>query len=218
MVLLLFGPPGSGKGTQAARITRALGIPAISTGNMLRAEIDADTSLGREAAAILTRGGLVEDSLVNEMLAARLLHDDCRDGFLLDGYPRTLSQARHLDRILCDLGFGQPLVIHLEVPFHVLVKRLSARRQCQDCCRVYNGGLRCEDCDGILVQRIDDREDVIRERLRTYQVQTESVVDFYLYGNYHIVNADRPPDDVYRDVEGLLEPVMVRAARNSNAA
>lgn len=105
--------------------------------------------------------------------------------------------------------------MHLEVPFHVLVKRLSARRQCQDCCRVYNGGLRCDDCEGPLVQRIDDREDVIRERLRTYQVQTDPVVEFYLHGRYHILNADRPPDDVFRDIEGLLELAMVRTERTS---
>lgn len=213
MVVLLFGPPGSGKGTQAARITRALGIPSISTGNMLRAEIDADTSLGREASATLKRGGLVGDSLVNEMLALRLRHPDCQEGFLLDGYPRTIAQARFLDDLLHELGFVQPVVIHLDVPFHVLVERLSARRQCFSCGRVYGSGTTCEDCGNPLVQRDDDRPEVIRERLRTYGEQTDPVVDFYLYGDYHMVNADRPPDDVFRDVEAVLDKAAVRVAR-----
>ncbi len=213
MVLLLFGPPGCGKGTQAARITGALGIPSISTGNMLRAEIDAGTLLGREAAAIIARGGLVGDSLVNEMLAERLRHPDCIDGFLLDGYPRTLSQARFLDHLLRDRGFSQPLVIHFDVPHHVLVRRLSSRRQCPACERTYSSGARCEDCGTLLVQRPDDREEVIRERLRTYNEQTDPVVDFYLYGDYHVINADRSPDEVFRDVELLLESALVRVAR-----
>lgn len=213
MVLLLFGPPGCGKGTQASRITGTLGIPAISTGNMLRAEIDAGSRLGREAAAIIKRGGLVGDSLVNEMLAERLLHPDCRDGFLLDGYPRTLAQARFLDGLLHQRSFGQPVVIHFEVPHHELVARLSSRRQCPSCHRTYNSGGRCDDCRKVLVQRPDDREEVIDERLRMYSEQTGPVVDFYLYGDYHVVNANRPPDEVFRDVEAVLESVLVRVAR-----
>ena len=213
VVVLLFGPPGSGKGTQAARITGSLGVPAISTGNMLRAEIDADTSLGRKAAAILKRGGLVDDGLVNEMLAARLQRPDCRDGFLLDGYPRTVAQSRFLDRLLHEQGFPQPVVIHLDVPFHVLVQRLSARRQCGSCGRIYSSGTKCEQCGGTLQQRADDRPEVISERLRTYAEQTDPVVEFYLYGDYHMVNADRPPDEVYKEIEGVLENVLVRVAR-----
>lgn len=215
MVLLLFGPPGCGKGTQAARITRALGIPSISTGNMLRAEIEAGTMLGREAAAIIKRGGLVGDNLVNEMLAERLHHPDCCDGFLLDGYPRTLAQARFLDNLLSQRGLGQPVVIHFEVPHHILVTRLSSRRQCPSCGRTYNSPGRCEQCGTQLIQRPDDREEVIRERLRTYDEQTNPVVDFYLYGDYHLIDANRSPDEVFREVEQVLESVLVRVARRS---
>jgi adenylate kinase len=181
---------------------------------MLRAEIDAGTRLGRQAAAIIKRGGLVGDGLVNEMLAERLLHPDCCDGFLLDGYPRTLAQARFLDDLLNQSSFGQPVVIHFEVPHHELVKRLSSRRQCPSCHRTYNSGGRCEDCAKALVQRLDDREEVIAERLRMYSEQTDAVVDFYLYGDYHIVNANRPPDEVFRDVETVLERVLVRVTRS----
>jgi adenylate kinase len=180
---------------------------------MLRAEIDAGTRLGRQAAAIIKRGGLVGDGLVNEMLAERLLHPDCCDGFLLDGYPRTLVQARFLDHLLHERTFGPPVVIHFEVPHHELVKRLASRRECPSCHRTYNGGGRCEDCAKILMQRPDDREEVVIERLRMHAEQTDPVMDYYLYGDYHIVNANRHPDDVFRDVESVLERVLVRVAR-----
>lgn len=215
MVLLLFGPPGSGKGTQAVRLTQALGIPSISTGNLLRAECDAGTALGRHATAILKRGGLVGDSLVNQMLGDRLYHEDCRDGFLLDGYPRTLTQAQFLDTLLAERGFAKPAVIHLDVPAPVLIRRLASRRQCGECGRIHGSGTVCEDDGSLLVQRADDREDVIRERLRTYAEQTDPVVGYYVCGDYHRVNADRHPDEVFHDIEGILETVQVRVARRS---
>ncbi len=213
MVLLLFGPPGSGKGTQAARVTRALGIPAISTGNMLRAECDAETQLGREAAAVLKRGGLVGDSLVNRILAARLDQPDCRDGFLLDGYPRTVAQAQYLDRLLPSLGHPSPVVIHLDVPHSTLVKRLSSRRQCPGCGRTYGTGTHCLDDSAPLIQRADDREEVIQERLRTYAEQTDPVVGHFRGRSYYRIDASQSPDAVFASIEDILESVAVRTTR-----
>jgi adenylate kinase len=134
----MFGPPGCGKGTQAAFVAKRFRIPTISTGDLLRAEMRADTSLGRQASLILQQGGLVGDDIVNGMVAARIAQPDCVPGFLLDGYPRTLTQARFLDNLLPDTGLPDPVVIHLDVPTNVLVRRTTMRRQCSECHRVYN--------------------------------------------------------------------------------
>lgn len=138
MVLLLFGPPGSGKGTQSGRISNWLGIPAISTGDMLREEIKAGSALGNAAKSIMTSGGLVGDDLVNRMLAQRVSAADSAHGFLLDGYPRTVEQAEYLDDLLAERRFAAPIVLHLDVPMDALVGRLTSRRQCPQCKRIYN--------------------------------------------------------------------------------
>ncbi|HEX5226168.1 MAG TPA: nucleoside monophosphate kinase, partial [Bryobacteraceae bacterium] len=138
MVLLLFGPPGSGKGTQSGRISNWLKIPAISTGDMLREEIKAGTALGNAAQAIMASGGLVGDDLVNRMLAHRVSAPDSAHGFLLDGYPRTVEQAEYLDSLLRQRHFDTPVVLHLDVPLDALVGRLTSRRQCPKCKRIYN--------------------------------------------------------------------------------
>jgi len=169
VVLLLFGPPGSGKGTQSRLITNWLGIPAISTGDMLRAEIQAGTPLGNAARSIMASGGLVGDDLVNEMLAHRVSQPDCNAGFLLDGYPRTVEQAEFLDRLLGARGLPKPIILHLDVPMDALVGRMSSRRQCPTCMRVYNllqqpplqSGV-CDDDETPLITRKDDQEDVVR--------------------------------------------------------
>ena len=129
-MVLLFGPPGSGKGTQSPLISRMLRIPAISTGEMLRAEVEAGTPLGKQAQAILAAGQLVGDEIVNEMLVCRITQEDCKGGFLLDGYPRTLPQAKFLDEKLVELGFPPPVIFHLATPQSVLIERISSRRQC----------------------------------------------------------------------------------------
>ena len=217
MVLLFFGPPGSGKGTQSKRIAEWMGIPAISTGEMFRAEVAAGTPLGREAQEVMSRGGLMGDEIVNRMLEFRLAQETLRGGFLLDGYPRTLSQAQFLDSILNKLGMPEPTVLHLDVPRQSLIERMSGRRHCPMCGHTYNvftqpprdHGL-C-DADGVALEsRADDAEGIVRERLRQYELQTGPLIGFYQHRDYHLVNGDRSADEVFRDLTGELESRLVR--------
>jgi adenylate kinase len=225
MIVLLFGPPGCGKGTQASLIASRFRIPTISTGDLLRAEIHADTPLGRQASVILHQGGLVGDSIVNPMVAARVRQPDCADGFLLDGYPRTLDQAAFLDSLLPETGLPDPVVIHLDVPIHVLVRRTRMRRQCARCSRIYNllstpprvDGL-CDADGGALVCRPDDAEHVVRERLKAYRQLTGAVISHYRDRQYHRLNGDRPAENVRRDVEHLLLRVLERQSAPTRAA
>ncbi len=211
MIILLFGPPGCGKGTQGAIITKALGIPAISTGEIFRAELKAGTPLGNAAKEIMASGGLVGDDIVNAMVSGRLRQPDCRNGFLLDGYPRTIAQAKFLDGLLAELGYPEPEIIYLAVPDDVLVARLTSRRQCPTCGRIYNllsqppqrEGL-C-DADGTaLIQRDDDKEDVIRARLRAYGEQTGPLIDFYSKRRFHSIDGNRRPSEIQKDVDRIL--------------
>ena len=217
MVLLLFGPPGSGKGTQSRLITNWLGIPAISTGDMLRAEIQAGTPLGNAARSIMASGGLVGDDLVNEMLAHRVSQLDCDAGFLLDGYPRTVEQAEFLDRLLCARGLPKPIILHLDVPMDALVGRMSSRRQCPKCKRIYNllqqpplkPGV-CDDDGTPLITRKDDQEDVVRERLRIYDALTRPVLAHYQDRNYYQIRGDRSPSYIFEEITGILEPLIAK--------
>jgi adenylate kinase len=211
MVILLFGPPGCGKGTQGAIITQALGIPSISTGEIFRAELKAGTPLGNAAKQIMASGGLVGDDIVNAMVQGRLAQPDCRKGFLLDGYPRTIPQAEFLDRLLRELGYPEPVIVYLDVPDAVLVARLTSRRQCPACGRIYNllsqpparDGL-C-DADGArLIQRDDDKEEVIRARLRAYTESTGPLIEFYSGRDFHRVNGDRRPEEIQKQIAAIL--------------
>ncbi|MBC8166965.1 MAG: nucleoside monophosphate kinase [Bryobacteraceae bacterium] len=211
-MILLFGPPGAGKGTQSPLITRLLKIPAISTGEMLRAEVDASTSLGSQIQSILAAGSLVSDDLVNEIVVSRIMKPDCKDGFLLDGYPRTLSQARYLDEKLVELGFPKPTVFHLATPKSVLIERISSRRQCPKCGRIYNLLFKpplkpgvC-DADGTrLIRRSDDSVEVVSARLEAYDRQTSPIMLHYASGDYNSISANRPPGEIFRDIEAILK-------------
>ena len=215
MVLLLFGPPGSGKGTQSRLITSWLGIPAISTGDMLRAEIQASTALGNAARSIMAGGGLVGDDLVNKMLAHRIDQPDCQRGFLLDGYPRTVQQADYLDGLIGERGLPKPIILHLDVPMDALVGRMVSRRQCPKCGRIYNllhqppkkAGI-CDDDGTRLVTRKDDQEDVVRERIRTYDELTRPVLAHYQDRNYYQIRGDRSPSYIFEEITGILEPLV----------
>ena len=211
MVLLLFGPPGCGKGTQAAVITQILRIPAISTGEIFRAELKAGTALGNAAKEIMAGGGLVGDDIVNEMVRGRLKQPDCRDGFLLDGYPRTIPQAEFLDRLLGELGRPAPSVIYLEVPDDVLVARLTARRQCPVCGRIYNLQSQPPLKDGVcdvdgaaLIQREDDQESVIQARLKAYAEATGPLIEFYSGPRFHRIDGNRRPSEIQEDINRIL--------------
>jgi adenylate kinase len=221
LVLLLFGPPGSGKGTQSGRISNWLGIPAISTGDMLREEIKAGTALGKAAQSIMASGGLVGDDLVNRMLAQRVSAPDSAHGFLLDGYPRTVEQAEYLDGLLAERRFDTPIVLHLDVPIDALVGRLTSRRQCPQCKRIYNllqlppktPGV-CDDDGTPLITRKDDTEEVVSERIRTYDAVTRPVLAYYQDRRYHQIRGDRSPEYIFEMISGILEPLASKNGAN----
>lgn len=211
MIVLLFGPPGCGKGTQAAFIAQRFHIPAISTGEMFRAECKAGTELGRLACSILKSGGLVGDEIVDRIVAARIQQPDCASGFLLDGYPRTLDQATFLNGLVHKLGLPQPIAIHLDVPAQVLVSRITARRQCGQCGRIYNMlsqppkfGEICDDDRSPLLRREDDTEAVILARLQAYHDATGPVIAYFRNGGCCRVDATGAPAQIAREIERLL--------------
>jgi adenylate kinase len=211
LIILLFGPPGCGKGTQAARLARRFHIPAISTGEMFRAECKAGTRLGQLACSILQSGGLVGDDIVNQIVAGRIQQPDCRSGFLLDGFPRTLPQAVFLDRLLAERGLPEPVAIQLDVPAQVLVPRITARRQCGSCGRLYNlvsqppqtAGI-CDVDRAPLIRREDDTKEVILTRLKAYEEATGAVISHYQKSGCLRVDGAGTPEQVFRAIECLL--------------
>jgi adenylate kinase len=221
VIILLFGPPGCGKGTQAAFLVERLQIPSISTGEMFRAECKSGSRLGRRVRAILARGGLIGDEIVNAMVAGRIAQEDCCDGVLLDGFPRTVAQARFFTRLLEQRALPDPMVIHLDVPDEVLVGRLTARRQCPRCLRIYNllsqppqaSGV-CDGDGAPLVIRDDDCESTIRERLCAYQEQTDPVLQWFGETLVRRVDGSRSAGEVAADVDRLvIGPAAVMSGR-----
>jgi adenylate kinase len=189
---------------------------------MLRAEVEAGTALGNEASAILAAGQLVSDDIVNRMLVSRVSKPDCKKGFLLDGYPRTLPQAVYLDKQLADMGFPAPTVFHLATPKSVLIERIASRRQCPVCGRIYNLLFKpprrtgvCDDDGAKLTRRPDDDVEVVKTRLEAYERQTAPIMVHYAGGDYHSVPANRPPAEIFRDIEAILSP---RLRRNGTAS
>ncbi|MGH7408061.1 MAG: adenylate kinase [Candidatus Methylomirabilales bacterium] len=186
MRVILLGPPGAGKGTQAQRLTQKLGIPQVSTGDILRAAVAAGTGLGREAKATMDQGALVPDSVVIGIIRERLAAPDCARGYILDGFPRTAAQAEALGEMLQALGTPLTAVLSLTVDPEELVRRLGGRRTCGSCGAAYHletapprrVGL-CDRCGGGLLQRDDDREETIRKRLAVYREQTAPLVAYY---------------------------------------
>jgi adenylate kinase len=184
--VIFLGPPGAGKGTQAKRVAERYGAPHLSTGDMLREHVAKGTELGRRAKPIMERGALVPDDIVLAMVEERIARPDCAGGFVFDGFPRTLPQAEALNRILEQLDFGDPVVIFFRVADDVLMRRLAGRRMCKACGEIYNiydhppkvEG-HCDKDGGELVQREDDRPEVIRQRLAAYERQTMPLVEYY---------------------------------------
>lgn len=211
--LILFGPPGSGKGTQSKLLKQTLGWPHISTGDMLRDHVQKDDDLGRQIAAIMQSGRLVPDGLVNRLVEARIALPDCSQGFILDGYPRTVPQAQMLEKLLERAGF-EPVVVYLEVDYNRIVARLSGRRLCPQCGSLYSLASNapqvaevCDYCGAALVVRDDDREEVIRERLDAYDRQTRPLLDYFQTRGYafHGVEAtDASPQSIARRIEELM--------------
>jgi adenylate kinase len=184
--VVLVGPPGAGKGTQAQFIASHLTIPTISTGDIFRSNVSQGTELGRAAKAYMERGDLVPDEITIAMVASRMQEDDAQAGFLLDGFPRNVPQAETLKKMLTDWETRLDLVLELVVDDDEVVRRLSGRRTCRRCGRVWHvlfnppsRAGQCDDCGGELFQRDDDREETIRHRLDVYQQQTQPLIEFY---------------------------------------
>ncbi len=184
--IIMLGPPGAGKGTQAKMLVERLGIPQISTGDMLRAAVKEGTELGKKAKEYMDAGKLVPDEVVIGIVKERLAQPDCEKGFILDGFPRTIPQAEALDRVLGELGKGIDYVINIAVPNEELITRLTGRRTCRQCGAMYHVVFnppkvegKCDKCGGELYQRDDDKEETIRQRLEVYQAQTAPLIEYY---------------------------------------
>jgi len=230
MRIVLLGAPGSGKGTQSQRLVERLGIPQISSGDLLRAAVARGTELGRRAKEAMDGGRLVDDSLVLQMIRERLGEGDTRRGFILDGFPRTLAQAEALERLLRDLTQPLDAVVQLEVDAAELVRRISGRRCCADCGRVFNlftsprTAIESELCPKTgaphrLTQRPDDNEATVAERLRVYEEKTRPLIDFYrARGLLRVIDAMGDVEEVSRRLSQALGAPALRAARAAKSA
>jgi adenylate kinase len=214
--LVLLGPVGAGKGTQARGIVARYGIPHIASGDLLRAHRDLNDELGRAARAYMDRGALVPDDLVITMIVERLRQPDASHGVLLDGFPRTVPQAKALDRELEAEGRELRLALYLVVPFEVLVERAAGRWTCRTCGATYNyrvnpprrAGI-CDICGGELYQREDDRPEVVSERIKVYLKETEPVIEYYRErGILHEIDGTRDIDEVSVEIERQLEAAV----------
>lgn len=213
MYILLMGPPGAGKGTQAEKLIREYGIPQISTGDMFRAAVKSGTALGKEAKSYMDKGALVPDSVTVGIVKERLAQDDCKKGWILDGFPRTTAQASALDAILHDLGIQLTAVLDFNVNRNDLVKRVSGRLVCRQCGASFHKEFRppkqegvCDNCGGELYQRADDNEVTVRERLAVYDTSTKPLIDYYkVSGRYYEINGDQSMDKVFADVQAALK-------------
>ena len=212
MYILLMGPPGAGKGTQAERLIREYGIPQISTGDIFRAAVKSGTPLGKEAKSYMDKGALVPDSVTVGIVKERLAQEDCKDGWILDGFPRTTAQAASLDSILHEMGISLTAVLGINANREDLVKRVSGRLVCRKCSASFHRDFRppkqqgvCDNCGGELYQRTDDNEKTIRSRLAVYDEQTKPLIDYYkMSGCYVDIDGDQSMDEVFSDIKGSL--------------
>ena len=205
MNLIFLGPPGAGKGTQAVRVCEQLGIPQISTGDILRRAIKDETPTGLAAKSYIDKGQLVPDSVVIDIVRERLVQDDCKNGYLLDGFPRTVAQAEALE------GFAKiDAVVDIDVSDEKLVARLSGRRVCLSCGGTYhvsqlNGSMTCAKCGNELIQRADDKAETVLSRLTVYHAQTEPLIEFYTQrGLLKEIDGAQPMDDCYAAILAVL--------------
>ena len=213
MHILLMGPPGAGKGTQAAELVKEFNIPHISTGDMFRAAIKEGTALGREAKGYMDQGKLVPDSVTIGIVRERLAKDDCKKGFILDGFPRTVEQADALDGILKELGLKLSRVLSINVPAADLIERATGRRICKQCGATYHVKFNppkkegiCDACGGELFQRADDTAETMKNRLSVYEASTKPLIDYYeKAGIYTEVDGRQAIDKVTADLISTLK-------------
>jgi adenylate kinase len=211
--LILLGAPGAGKGTQAKEVARIYGVPHLSTGDMFREHVAKGTELGRRAKPIMESGGLVPDDIVLGMLEERVARPDCAEGCVLDGFPRTLAQAERLEEILSLLPLRRAVAVNLAVDEEMVVRRIVSRRTCTKCGAIYSTEAKmprvagqCDACGSQIIQRPDDREDVVRQRLAAYEQQTRPLIEFYRRrGQLLELDGSRDIASVQRDLLGLLE-------------
>jgi len=210
--VIFLGPPGSGKGTQAKELANKYGVPHLSTGDMLREHVSLGTPLGIKAKPIMERGELVPDSLVLKIVAERIEREDCFHGFVFDGFPRTVTQAKYLGELLKQHGFKWPFVIHMIIGTDVLMRRMTGRRVCKTDGEIYNiydrppkvAGI-CDKDGGELMHRPDDREEVVGPRLHAYEKQTAPLVQYYRrLGYLHDVDARKSVEEVRQDIQQLV--------------
>lgn len=217
IAIILFGSPGSGKGTQSKYLVEWLKIPQISTGDMLREHIRNGDAIGLAIVDRMRAGSLVSDELVNQLVFERISQPDCHRGFILDGYPRTPTQAEEMMRLLAARGAGE-VVIHLVVDYNVIISRMSGRRVCPTCGTLYNAVSRPPNVEGIcdldgssLVIRDDDREEVVRERLAQYERQTRPLIEFFRATSDRLIEVDASlerPEAVFERIKGELRGVL----------
>lgn len=213
MLIILLGPPGAGKGTQAEKIVAERDLTYISTGAILRSAVKAETTLGRKVRQFMDQGKLVPDELVVEIVKDRLMEPDCANGALLDGFPRTVVQAVFLDKVLPEIHAGIDRVLSIEVNEDELVERLTGRRVCSECGANYHIKFKppkvrnvCDQCGGDLYQRDDDSLETVKERLEVYKNQTEPLIKFYEeQGLLSTIDGNQDIDTVFKQVDSVLE-------------
>ena len=212
MKIIMLGAPGAGKGTQAKQIAEKYQIPHISTGDIFRANIKEGTELGKKAKTYMDQGLLVPDELVVELVADRIVKDDCKMGFVLDGFPRTIPQAEALDEALAKMGQSMDYAIDVDVPDENIVRRMGGRRACVNCGATYHivniptkvEGI-CDNCGKEVVLRDDDKTETVQKRLAVYHEQTQPLIDYYgEKGILKTVDGTRPMEDVFADIIGIL--------------
>lgn len=215
MRVILMGPPGSGKGTQGDLIERKYGFPRISTGDLLRQAVQNGTPLGKKAETRMNRGELVSDDIVAQIVAERIEKDDCRKGYVLDGFPRNLRQAEMLE----ELENSHPeIILDIQLNEEKLIQRLSSRRICSRCGKIFNLSLKppdhpdtCDLCKGDLIQRRDDRPNVIKGRLRIYHIETAPLVEYYQRKkNYHRIDGEKAIENVFLDICSVIDSEIIK--------
>jgi len=210
--VVLLGPPGAGKGTQATGIAKKYNIPHISTGDIFRANVKEGTPLGVKAKEYMDKGLLVPDDLVCDLVEDRVKKEDCKNGYLLDGFPRTVFQAEHFDKFLSGLGQKLSCVVDIEVAEEVLLPRMIGRRVCRSCGKPYHVDTMppkkegvCDDCGGEVYQRADDCEETVRNRFKVYDEQTAPLIEYYKSsGVLGVINGEQEMDKVFEDICALL--------------